>query len=157
MSSPAASCHISSLLFLFSLSLLSTVEARRGLLHRESDHHRVNGCLLTKPRRTKADKEKGPGARENNDDIYHRVVHIGKCLHFSVTPSSTLRVCVGSLSLSQNAFWLQNEPPSKGKETRFRRRRRRPGKRLSSVSFVSFDDRETLCERTHTRQNRYRA
>ena len=36
-------------------------------------------------------------------------------------------------------FWLR-EPPSKGKETRFRRRR--PGKRLAS-SFVSFDDRET--------------
>ena len=63
-----------------SLSFLSLSLYRPSCvcLHRESDHHRVNGCLLTKPRRTKADKEKGPGARENNDDIYHRVVHIGK-------------------------------------------------------------------------------
>ena len=137
----------SSLSFL-SLSLLSTVEARRGLLHRESDHHRVNGCLLT-PRRTKADKEKGPGARENNDDI-------PSCVHWKIMSFFRHTIDASRVWLFiyiAKRFWLR-EPPSKGKETRFRRRR--PGKRLAS-SFVSFDDRETLCERTHTRQNRYRA
>ena len=141
-----------SLLFLFSLSLslslcvcvcswLSTVEARRGL-HRESD--RVNGCLTP---RTKADEK---GARENDDTISY----IGKC-HFSVTPS-TLRAC-GSLSIAKR-FWLR-EPPSKGKETR---RRRRPGKRPPSFErrhasvFRRLSSLSTIEKRVnaHTRQNR---
>ena len=94
--------HVISLLFLFSLSL-STVEARRGLLHRESDHHRVNGCLLT-PRRTKADKEKGPGARENNDDI-PSCCTLENVFIFPSHHHRRFAFC-GSLSLSQNA-WLQ--------------------------------------------------
>ena len=141
MSSPAASCHIFSSLS-FSLSLCVCVA--RG--YRPSDH-RGRGCLLSSPR------ERAPGKIMT---IYTIVLYIWENVFIFPSHHHRRFACVGSLSLSQNAFWLQNEPPSKGKETRFRRRRR-PGKRLSSVSFVSFDDRETLCERTHTRQNRYRA
>ena len=144
--------HVISLLFLFSLSLslslcvcvcsrLSTVEARRGL-HRESDH-RVNGCLTP---RTKAD-EKG-GARENDD--------IPSCtLENVIFPSHHRRFACVALYLSQNA-WLRE--PSKGKETR---RRRRPGKRPPSFErrhasvFRRLSSLSTIEKRVnaHTRQN----